>query len=299
MTSLGAEVNIYAEVWAAKSYSDLAITCKISEDHVSMLDLTDGQPLSDQSGVATSEVNSTQQYLLTVPGGHSVECVTSCDNGDANLKLRFSDPALPESCSSGSNSSNEVCKATAPYRPDDYLVYDDFVDPTTLYAEVYSDGAYSNLTITCNISEGLASVALVEGETLDGQDGEYHISTFYTLDVPAGHFVDCEIEGDNGDADLHMFFDDPEDEEDCYTGDGSYEFCSATAPAGGDFSTLHAEVHAFREYSNLSITCTTSPPTQSPTLSPNMPTKSPTNSPMVTEEEPNCPVRGLFGHECK
>jgi hypothetical protein len=282
MTALTSQVTIYAEVWTEKSYSGLAITCTISEDHVSLLALTDGQPLSSQSG----EVNSTQLYLLTVPGGHSVECVTSCDNGNADLKLRFGDPALLDTCYSGSNSSNEVCNAAAPYRPDDYLVDDDFVNTTTLYAEVYSVGKYSNLTITCTISEGLPSIALVDGKRLDGQHGAHHTSTFYSLNIPAGHSVECETSCDNGDADLYLFFDDSEGWEEYVSHSDSYEVCSATAPADEN-TMLHAEVHAYGEYSNLNIRCTTK--------SPPVPTARP--SPQPTE--PNCQASGLFSGQCK
>jgi hypothetical protein len=288
MTALARQDKIYAKVLAREAYTALKITCTISEDHVSVRPLTDGQPLSSQSG----EGNSTELYYLTVQGGYSVECVISGDNGNVDLFLRFGDPAFPNACASETTSSNEVCSATAPYR-----MGADVVDNVVLYAEVSADEAYSNLTITCTTSkEPVPPIAIVDGKASSGQYGRHFTSTVYTLSIPAGRFVECETSCNNGDADLYLTFsDDLEDWEECEHTKGSNEVCNATAPAGVNTTTLNAEVYAYSEYFNLAITCTIS---ESPTSSPSVvPTSSPTFAP--TPVPIDCQVSGLFDLKCK
>jgi len=104
--------------------------------------LTDGVPLNGQSGV-TGDI---QQYTLGVAAGDSVTCSTSCNNGDADLYLRFGAEAVanPNSsyneCSSYSSDSNESCTTSAASSAD------------TLYAAVHAYATYTDLTITCTIN---------------------------------------------------------------------------------------------------------------------------------------------------
>jgi bacillolysin len=105
--------------------------------------LNDGVPLDGQSG----DTGNLQQYtLLDVAAGESVSCNTSCNNGDADLYLRFGAEAEanPNStnneCGSWSSNSNESC-TTGPTSSAD-----------TLYAGVHAYAAYTDLTITCTIN---------------------------------------------------------------------------------------------------------------------------------------------------
>jgi hypothetical protein len=214
----------------------------------------DGKTLSGQNG----SIDGSQLYTPNVPAGYSVRCVTSCDNGDADLYLSFGGPESPFECVSEEEGSYEVCSATAPASED-----------TILYAEVYAFDAYSHLEITCTISPPptptlsptlaptAGPIALMDGKTLSGQNGSLDGSQLYTLNVPAGYLVKCVTSCSNGDADLALRFGDPGSRIECSSDEnGSSEVCSATAPASED-TTLYAEVIAYKAYSNLEIKCTT------------------------------------------
>jgi len=103
--------------------------------------LTDGVPLSGQSG----NTGDIQQYTLDVSAGDAVTCTTSCNNGDADLYLRFGADAEanPNStnneCGSYSSNSNESCTTGAAPSAD------------TLYAGVHAYSTYTDLTISCSI----------------------------------------------------------------------------------------------------------------------------------------------------
>lgn len=107
------------------------------------IDLSDGVTLSGQSG----QQGVIQQYLLQVAVGDAATCTTTCNNGDADLYLRFGDEAEanPNSnvneCSSYSSSSNESC--TTGFSS----------SATTLYVAVHAFNAYTDLAITCTITK--------------------------------------------------------------------------------------------------------------------------------------------------
>jgi bacillolysin len=105
--------------------------------------LTDGVPVSGQNG----DTGNLQQYTLDVAAGDSVTCTTSCNNGDADLYLRFGAEAeanpnsTSNECGSYSSNSNESCTTDAAPGPD------------TLYTAVHAYTAYTDLTITCTIND--------------------------------------------------------------------------------------------------------------------------------------------------
>jgi bacillolysin len=106
--------------------------------------LTDGQPLGNQDA-ATGNI---QPYTLDVASGSTVTCTTSCNNGDADLYLRFGADAEtnPNStlneCGSYSSTSNESCTTGAAS------------SATTLFAGVHAYAGYTNLSITCTETTG-------------------------------------------------------------------------------------------------------------------------------------------------
>jgi hypothetical protein len=106
--------------------------------------LTDGVPLSGQDGIT----GNIQQYTLDVAAGDLVTCTTSCNNGDADLYLRFGAEAevnptsTNNECGSYSSNSNESCTTGAAPSAD------------TLYGAVHAYAAYTNLTITCTTIDG-------------------------------------------------------------------------------------------------------------------------------------------------
>jgi vibriolysin len=103
--------------------------------------LTNSMPLSGQDGTT----GNIQQYTLDVAAGDSVTCTTSCNNGDADLYVRFGAEAeanptsTNNECGSYSSNSNESCTTGAALSAD------------TLYAGVHAFATYTDLTITCTI----------------------------------------------------------------------------------------------------------------------------------------------------
>ncbi len=105
--------------------------------------LSDGVPLGGQDG-ATGNI---QQYTLDVGANKTVTCTTSCNNGDADLYLRFGADAEanPNStvneCGSYSSNSNESCTTGVTSSAD------------TLFAAVHAFAGFTNLTITCTSAD--------------------------------------------------------------------------------------------------------------------------------------------------
>jgi len=116
--------------------------------------LTDGVSLDGQSAA----MGNIQQYTLGgVASNDTVTCTTSCNNGDADLYLRFGAEAEanPNStnneCGSYSSTSNESC-STGPAQTAD-----------TLYAAVHAYATYTDLTITCTINAAVGGSCSVNG----------------------------------------------------------------------------------------------------------------------------------------
>ena len=104
--------------------------------------LTTNVPLGGQH----ADTGNIQQYTLDVVAGDSVTCTTACNNGDADLYLRFGAAAeinpnsTTNECSSFSSNSNESCTTSAAS------------SPNTLYAGIHAYTTYTDLTITCTIN---------------------------------------------------------------------------------------------------------------------------------------------------
>jgi bacillolysin len=83
--------------------------------------------------------------LQPVKGGQSLTCTTTCDNGDADLFLRWGAPAevnpysVKNECRSYSSDSNEAC-TTGPAPSSE----------TVLHVAVHAYRSFSNLTLVCN-----------------------------------------------------------------------------------------------------------------------------------------------------
>lgn len=101
--------------------------------------LEDGVPLAGQS----LELGVVQQYTLAVAANSTVTCETTCNNGDADLYVRFGAAAEPNpsssnnACASYSSTSSESCTTGATS------------EDTTLYAAVHAYAAFTDLTIQC------------------------------------------------------------------------------------------------------------------------------------------------------
>ena len=104
--------------------------------------LSNGVTLGGQD----ADTGNLQQYTLAVLAGESVTCTTSCNNGDADLYLRFGADAEdnPNStvneCGSYSSNSNESCTTGAT------------TAAATLFGAVHAYTAFTDLSITCTIN---------------------------------------------------------------------------------------------------------------------------------------------------
>lgn len=113
---------------------------------VDPVEIFDATPLTGQDGTTGGSDEVQQYFLLGVAASETVTCTTSCNNGDADLYLRFGAEAEPNpssannECGSYSSTSNESC-TTGPAP-----------SATTLYAAVHAYASYTNLTITCTIN---------------------------------------------------------------------------------------------------------------------------------------------------
>jgi Zn-dependent metalloprotease len=118
--------------------------------------LSDDVPLSGQDADVTGNI---QPYTLGVAAGDSVTCTTSCNNGDADLYLRFGAEAEPNpnstnnECGSYSSNSNESCTTGAA------------PSANTLYAGVHAYAGYTDLTITCTIDDASGGSCYPKGNS--------------------------------------------------------------------------------------------------------------------------------------
>ncbi len=120
------------------------------------IQLTDDVTKGDQDAT----LGNIQPYTLDTGAGHTVTCATSGgSDGDADLYLRFGAEAEvnPNStineCGSFSWTSNESCTTGAAPSND------------TLYAAVHAYSSYTDLTITCTISDAPICTLSGEGES--------------------------------------------------------------------------------------------------------------------------------------
>jgi hypothetical protein len=85
----------------------------------------------------------TKHYYMNVISGQTIMCSTNGPNGDADLYLRFGQPAVPDftvstnACMSYLAGSVESCSITAPSAS------------TTVYVAVHAYSAFSGLTLQC------------------------------------------------------------------------------------------------------------------------------------------------------
>jgi len=106
---------------------------------VTVITLTSGVTVNGKSGA----VGAIQHYELNTAAGSEVTCEITCNNGDADLYVRFGSMAIIDpasainACSSTSPNSNEACTTSAAQ------------SDTKTYAAVHAYAAYSNLSITC------------------------------------------------------------------------------------------------------------------------------------------------------
>lgn len=83
------------------------------------------------------------------------------------------------------------------------------------------------------------------------------VQTFVLDPISLSDRVSCTLKGNNGDADLFIYFE-GEDNRGCYSyNDGSNEYC-AIGPAV-NVTTLYAEVHTWKPFTDVTLTCSIQP----------------------------------------
>ena len=207
--------------------------------------LTNGQALAIQSPSAVFyhfAING------TVPSGSFASCSLQADNGDADLVVYFeNDPNYD--CIRERAVSHETCTIGPA------------MSNTSVYASVYASEAYTELTITCWANITIPSVenvaiTLTSGIALANQSGVVNMGTFYTLSesVEVGDYVTCSIAGDNGNADLAVYFENDPGNSYCESvGVGSFESCTV-GPAANDIVPV-VYIFASDAYIEVTITC--------------------------------------------
>jgi serine protease len=209
--------------------------------------LTNGVPVT---GLSATTGNNTAVYTLVVPAGATnLKFVTSGNNGDADLYVKFgSAPTLSSyDCRPYTSSPSETCTFATP-------------QVGTYYVMVNAYASFTGLSLTGSYSTGggggggsLTSGVPVTG--LAAATGSW--STIYTLVVPSGKTkVTFTITGSTGDADLYVRIGAAPtlSTYNCrpyLTGDN--ETCTFNAPAAG---TYYVGVEAYQTYSGVTLTGT-------------------------------------------
>jgi hypothetical protein len=135
-------------------------------------------------------------YLPVLYSPPDVTCVSNCDNGNADLFLRFERVpdivnGLYNCASSGATSEEESTLAGVP--------------TGNVFVSILATSSFTNLTVTCFEVAPMGAIALENGVESDRlslrKDGEQHY--YYHLEFPdTTATVTCTTTGLIGDADL-------------------------------------------------------------------------------------------------
>jgi hypothetical protein len=232
-----------------------------------------------------------KHYYIDVSAGQTVSCATSGPNGDADLYMRFGEPAVPDFtsnlniCSSFTATSYDSCSTAAAS------------EPTKVYAAVHAYATFSGLTFQCTVSTAgqpstskptsipsmmpslkptssptrpLAEIYSVPIASMALNTG---FTKHYYIDVTAGQTVSCATSGPDGDADLYMRFGElavPDFNSNlniCSSVTAtSVESCSNVAVLAT--TRVYVAVHAYTSFSGLTFQCILGTPTPKPTRRP-------------------------------
>lgn len=219
----------------------LAAMCILaSVAHAAETPLTNGVPLTGQSGTAGSE----KFYRIDVPAGQDqLEILTTGGTGDVDLYVRRG--ALPTTTSYD-------------YRP--YLVGNEetvtVTNPTagTWYIMLRGYADYANVTVKATYSAAVTIVTLASGVPVTGLSGAAASEKFFKIDVPAGQLkLEISISGGTGDADLYV-------KKDALPTKTSYDYrpyligneetVTVDTPAAG---TWYVMIEGYASYSGLTL----------------------------------------------
>ncbi len=262
-----------------------------------------------------------KHYYINVLSGQTTSCSISGPNGDADLYMRFGQPAVPDvsstinACKSTSATSYDSCSITAP------------PEPTTVYAAVHAYSSFSDLTLECTVSTAgqpstskptsvpsmmpsstpTSSPTTLPVEAYTVPIVNLALNTLFTkhyyMNVISGQTIMCSTNGPNGDADLYLRFGQPAVPDFTVSTNacmsylaGSVESCSITAPSAS--TTVYVAVHAYSSFSGLTLQCiletatpTSKPSTRRPSSTRKPTTRRPsTRKPSTTKPSTTKPV---------
>ncbi len=222
----------------------LAMTCILaSAAYAAETPLTNGVPLSGQSGTAGSE----KFYRIDVPAGQDqLEILTTGGTGDVDLYIRRG--ALPTTTSydyrpylSGNEESQIIPSPTA----------------GTWYVMLRGYADYAGVTLKATYSAAVTIVTLANGVPVMGLSGTAAGEQFFKIDVPAGQLkLDISISGGTGDADLYI-------KKDALPTTTSYDYRpyltgneESQTIAGPAAGTWYIMVRGYAAYSGLTLIAT-------------------------------------------
>jgi hypothetical protein len=192
-----------------------------------------------------------QSFTFVVQSGTRAICETACDNGDADLYLRWN--AEPDfdmflyDCVSAGTGSIESCAVEDPGLA------------TVLWVTIVPHISFTDATITCRSLPTVSPIALTDASSSSPLSLSTGLSQTFVLNVQSlSSTVVCETLCDNGDADIYVSVDAEADISsglyDCSsTGSTSVEECIVSDLE--EVTLLFVTVSAFVSFEDLALTC--------------------------------------------
>jgi len=170
----------------------LATVCVLaSAAYAAETPLTNGVPLTGQSGAAASE----KFYRIDVPAGQDdLEILTTGGTGDVDLYVRRG--ALPTTTSYDYRpykvGNEETVAVSSPAAGTWYIMLRGYAD-------------YAGVTVKATYSAAVTITNLANGVPVTGLSGAAASEQFFKIDVPAGQLkLEIAMSGGTGDADLYV-----------------------------------------------------------------------------------------------
>lgn len=138
-------------------------------------------------------------FVFNIAPNTKTRCATVCDNGDADLYVRWDALPIPENgtydCVGAGSTSNEFC------------VLEDEGFATTLYAVVSPYGSFNNLTVVCMSLSPDIITPLAVNTASDPFSLPIGLIKTFTVNVTSVSNMLCETICDNGDLDMYLAID--------------------------------------------------------------------------------------------
>ena len=231
-----AEILVYAYLTSV----DFTVYCNVV-DRQDDAELMEGAPVTDinlkEGELQRYSLDTGELSALEELG--SMECISNASGSPADVDLFLQSNDIFDCVSSTKDSAAEKCEVS--------LFGVSAVD-VWLYSAL---SAEANVTLDCKIVP-LSTIVLTSGVESAANSLITGSSQFFALDVESEASVTCTLQGENGDADLYMAWNDPTDFACAASTPGTDEVC-ALAP---DTGTVYALVLAYSSTFDFTVTCT-------------------------------------------